>query len=151
MASCCSSDKPSISTLRILVVEDHVPFRDFICSLLGTIPEWQVVAEVCNGLDAVHKAQELQPDLILLDIGLPGLNGIEAGRRICKLAPTAKIVFLSQEASVEIVREALSFGAMGYILKANATRDLLAALEAAVHGEQFITAELTHRNFSWPK
>jgi DNA-binding NarL/FixJ family response regulator len=148
MGSVCSSDKPSVSRLRILVVEDHVPFRDFICSILGKRAEWQVIGEVCNGLDAVHTAQELQPNLVLLDIGLPGLNGIEVARRICKLAPSAKIVFLSQESSIDIVREALSFGAMGYILKANAARDLLAALEAVVRGGQFITSELTHRSFS---
>jgi DNA-binding NarL/FixJ family response regulator len=151
MGSVCSNDKPSVSRLRILVVEDHVPFRHFICSILGKRAEWQVIGEVCNGLDAVHKAQELQPDLILLDIGLPGLNGIEAARRICKLAPSAKIVFLSQESSIEIVRGALSFGAKGYVLKANAARDLLAAVEAAVRGEKFITAELTKRSFSNPQ
>jgi DNA-binding NarL/FixJ family response regulator len=151
MVSFCNGDKPGVPKLRILVVEDYVPFRHFICSILGKIAEWQVVGEVCNGLDAVHKAQELQPGLVLLDIGLPGLNGIEAARRICKLAPSAKIVFLSQESSIDIVREALSFGANGYIVKANAARDLLAALEAVVRGEQFITAELTHRSFSKPK
>jgi DNA-binding NarL/FixJ family response regulator len=151
MASFCSSDNSFVPTLRILVVEDHVTFRHFICSILGKNTEWQVIGEVCNGLDAVHKAQELQPDLILLDIGLPGLNGIEAGRRICKLAPSAKIVFLSQESSIDIVRGALSFGAKGYILKANAARDLLAALEAVVRGEQFITAELMHRSSFNPK
>lgn len=87
------------------------PFQQFISSTLRERPEWQVICEVADGLEAVQKAEELQPDLILLDIGLPKLNGIEAARRIGTLAPQSKILFLSQESSVDVVREAISWGA----------------------------------------
>ena len=125
------------------MVEDNEPFRHFICSMLGKSAELQIIGEASDGIEAVHKAEELQPDLILLDIGLPSLNGIEAARRICKLAPTSKIVFLSQESSPDIVRCALSLGAMGYVAKPNAGNDLLAAVEAVVQGKQFVSAGLT--------
>jgi DNA-binding NarL/FixJ family response regulator len=97
-------------SVRVLVVEDHASFLRFICSTLETRPELQVIGIVSDGLEAVQKAKELQPDLILLDIGLPTLNGIEAARRIAKLSPESKILFVSQESSADIVREALNVG-----------------------------------------
>jgi DNA-binding NarL/FixJ family response regulator len=111
--------------------------------MLGERSELQIIGEASDGLEAVHKAKELQPDLILLDIGLPSLNGIEAARRICDLAPKSKIVFLSQESSPDIVRGALRLGAMGYVAKSNAGSDLLAAVEAIVQGKQFVSPGLT--------
>jgi DNA-binding NarL/FixJ family response regulator len=92
---------------------------------------------VSNGLEAVQKAQELKPDLILMDIGLPGLNGIEAARRIRTLAPDSKIIFLTQESSPEVVREAVSLGASGYVLKSQAETDLLIAVDAVLQSKQF--------------
>jgi len=85
------------SITRILVVDDYEPFRRFICSTLGKRPELQIIGEASDGLEAVQKGEELQPNLILLDIGLPMLNGIEAARRIHKLSPSSKILFLSME------------------------------------------------------
>ena len=126
-----------MSAVRVLVVEDFAPFRQFICSTLGERPDLQVVAEVSDGLEAVHKAVELQPDLILLDIGLPTLNGIAAARRIRKLSPESKILFLSQESSAAVVQEALSLGALGYVVKAHAGSELLAAVEAVCQGRKF--------------
>jgi CheY-like chemotaxis protein len=79
-----------MSSFRVLVVEDYEPFRRFVCSTLGTRPELQIVGEASDGLQAVQKAEELQPDLILLDIGLPTLNGIEAAHRISRLVPAPK-------------------------------------------------------------
>jgi DNA-binding NarL/FixJ family response regulator len=122
------------------MVDDHEPFRQFVCSMLGKKSEWQVVAEASDGLQAVHKAEALQPDLILLDIGLPKLNGIEAARRIRKLAPDSKILFLSQEFSAEIVQDALSVGARGYVFKAHAGSQLLAAVDAVLQGKQLVSA-----------
>jgi DNA-binding NarL/FixJ family response regulator len=90
----------------------------------------QIVGEVADGLEVVRKAQELPPDLILLDIGLPVLNGIEAARQIRRLAPESKILFLSQGSSADVVQEALSFGVLGYVVKAHAGSDLLAAVDA---------------------
>src|SRR5271155_2986601 len=90
-----------MSSLRVLVVEDFAPFRRFICSTLAKRQDLQVVCEVSDGLEAVQKANELKPDLIVLDIGLPTLNGIVAARQIRNLAPESKIIFLSQESSAD--------------------------------------------------
>ena len=109
-----------MSSVRVLVVEDFEPFRRFIASTLQERPELQVICEVSDGLEAVQKAQELQPDLIVLDIGLPALNGIEAARRIRQLSPESKILFLSQESSVDAVQEAL--GLWGSGLRCQSTR-----------------------------
>ena len=127
------------STVRVLVVDDFEPFRRFVCSTLGQKPELQIVGEASDGLEAVQKAQDLQPDLIVLDISLPVLNGIEAARRIRKSAPESKIVFLSQESSADVVREAFSLGALGYVVKAHAAIELLAVVEAVLQGGQFIS------------
>ena len=125
---------------RILIVEDFPAFRRFICSTLGKSLDLRVIAEVSDGLEAVQKAAELKPDLILLDIGLPIINGIEAARQIRKLSPESKIVFLSQETSAEVVGEALSTGAWGYVVKTNAASQLLAVVEAVVSGTRFVNS-----------
>jgi DNA-binding NarL/FixJ family response regulator len=126
-----------VSSLRILVVEDFAPFLQFISTTLATRRDLQIVCEVSNGLEAVQKAVELRPDLILLDIGLPGQNGIEAARQIRKLVPESKIIFLTQESSPDVVQEAFRLGAWGYVVKTNAASDLLVAVEAAVSGKPF--------------
>ena len=128
--------------IRILVVEDFKPFRQFHCSRLGTRPEFHVVAEASDGLEAVRLAKDLQPDLILLDVGLPKLNGIDAARQIRTLAPKAKIIFVSQESSASVVEEALAIGAAGYVLKTDAIH-LLAAVDAVLAGGQFVSALLS--------
>jgi len=128
---------------RVLVVEDFEPFRRLICSTLGKRSEFQIVEEVADGLDAVQKAEELQPDLIVLDIGLPSLNGIDAARRIRKLSPKSKILFVSQESSADVVHEALALGALGYVVKAYAGTELLPAVEAVLQGRQFFGSGLS--------
>ena len=133
---------------RILVVEDYEPFRRFVCSTLGKRPELQVIGEASDGLEAVQKAEELQPGLIVLDIGLPRLNGIEAARRIRKVSPESKILFVSQESSADVVQEALSLGALGYVIKAYAGSELLAAVEAVLHGKQFVSSGLADHHFT---
>jgi DNA-binding NarL/FixJ family response regulator len=132
-----------MSSLSVLVVEDFEPFRRFICSMLGKKPELRIVGEVSDGLEAVRKAQELQPRLILLDVGLPTLTGIEAARQIRKLSAESKILFVSQESSSDVVQEALTIGAQGYIAKINAGLELLAAVEAVCQGRRFVSAGLT--------
>ena len=97
---------------RVLIVEDFLAFRRFICSTLGESLDLRVIAEMADGLEAVQKAAELKPDLILLDIGLPTINGIEAARQIRKVSPESKIVFVSQESSPDVVDEALRHGRM---------------------------------------
>jgi DNA-binding NarL/FixJ family response regulator len=138
------------SSTRILVVDDYGPFRQFICSTLRTRPELQIVGEVSDGLEAVHKAEELRPDLIVLDIGLPTLNGIEAARQIRKVAPEYKILFVSQESSADVVQEALALGARGYVVKAYAGSELLAAVEAVLQGRQFVSSGLSGHYFVRP-
>jgi DNA-binding NarL/FixJ family response regulator len=131
-----------MSLVRILVVDDFEPWRRFVLSTLRRRPELQVIYEASDGLEAVQKAEELRPDLILLDIGLPQLNGIEAARRIRRVAPDSKILFVSQESSADVAQEALRLGAWGYVIKAHAASELLAAVEAVVHAQQFVSAGL---------
>jgi DNA-binding NarL/FixJ family response regulator len=130
------------SSVRVLVVEDYEPFRRFVASTIQEQPELQIVGEVSDGLEAVQKAEELKPDLIVLDIGLPTLHGIEAARRIRKLSPESKILFVSQESAADVVQEALALGALGYVVKAHAGSDLLPAVEAVLEGRQFVSASL---------
>ncbi len=130
------------SSIQVLVVDDHEPFRRFVRATLSSKPELEIISEVSDGLEAVQKALELQPALIVLDIGLPGLNGIEAARRIRKLSPKSTILFLSQESSPEIVQEALCLGALGFVIKAHAARDLLIAVEAVLRNQQFVSSAL---------
>jgi DNA-binding NarL/FixJ family response regulator len=132
------SISPTSPSLRVLVVEDFEPFRIFIHrALLET--KVQIIAEAEDGLEAVQKAGELQPDLILLDIGIPRLNGLEAARQIRKVSPKSKILFLSQESSADVIEEALDLGAMGYVVKSHAGTGLLAAVEAVRRGGKFVS------------
>jgi len=108
--------------------------------LLRTRPECQVISEASDGLEAVQKAEELKPDLILLDVGLPKLNGIEAARQIRQRSPNTKIIFLSQNCDLDVVRAALSTGAFGYIHKTDARRELLPSVDAILRSEQFISS-----------
>ena len=122
-----------------MVVEDFVFFRRFVCSTLEQKPELRVICEVSDGLEAVQMAEELKPDLILLDIGLPTLNGIDAARRIRGLVPESKIIFSTQETSPEFVQEAMRLGAWGYVFKTRASGDLLPAIDAVLSGERFVS------------
>jgi len=114
--------------------------------MLASIPDLQVIGEVSDGLEAVQKSAELQPDLVLLDIGLPGLNGIQAARQIRKLVPEPKIIFLTQESSSDVVQEALGL-AQGYVVKATAGSKLLAAVEAVLRGKTFVSCTQATHNF----
>ena len=123
---------------RILVVDDSVPFRRFICSKLQERVEFQVT-EASDGWEAVRNAEDQQPDLILLDIGLPKLNGIEVARRVQELANPPKILFISQESSPDVVQEAFGSGAAGYIHKPRVGSKLLLAVETIQLGSRFIS------------
>jgi DNA-binding NarL/FixJ family response regulator len=136
-----------MSLRQVLVVEDSEPFQKFICLTLSLRPELQIVGQVSDGLEAVRKAEELQPDLIVLDVGLPLLNGIEAARRIHKLSPESKILFVSQESSIDVVREALGTGASGYIVKTDAGRELLEGVKAALRDELFVGKRFSSHDF----
>jgi DNA-binding NarL/FixJ family response regulator len=129
-------------SIRVLVVEDYPPFRQFLASTMKNRPELQIICEVDDGSEAVQKAGALQPEVVLLDIGLPSLNGIEAARQIRHLSPTSKIVFVSQESSADIVQAALETGAEGYVVKADAGRELIAALDAVLRGQTYVSKSL---------
>jgi DNA-binding NarL/FixJ family response regulator len=136
------------SRVRVLVAEDFEPFRQFICSILATRANLEVVCAVADGLEAIQKAKVLEPDLALLDIGLPTLNGIEAARQIRKLVPESKIIFVSQESSAEVLQEAFSLGAWGYVSKPRARLDILAAMDAALAGSRFVSVGLSFENLT---
>ena len=123
---------------RVLIAEDFEPFRKFLISTLQNGPGLQVICEVSDGLEAVRKARELQPELILLDIGLPNLHGIEAAKRIRKLCHKSKILFVSQESSPEVIQAALNTEAEGYITKINAGRQLVTAVKTILGGKRFV-------------
>lgn len=137
-----------MSRVRVLVVDDHEAFRRFICSTLGKKTELVIVAEAADGLAAVQKAEELRPDLIVLDIGLPGLNGIDAARRIRKISPNSKIIFVSLESSTDVVQEALDLGASAYVAKAQAGNELLAAVGEVLGGGRFLSSGLSSHNLA---
>jgi CheY-like chemotaxis protein len=126
--------------VRVLVVDDYEPWREHVCSVLKTRPELKVVGEASDGLEAVRIAEELKPDLILLDIGLPHLNGIDVAHQLCQTVPGAKILFLTQNNDAGLVQAVLSNGVQGYVLKAGAGSDLLPAIKAVLQGEKFVSS-----------
>ena len=130
------------SFVRILVVEDFADWRSYIAEKLREIRRLTVIHFAVDGLEAVRKAAELEPDLILMDIGLPSLSGIEAARKIRKLVPESKVIFVTAETSASVAEEALRLGAAGYVLKTAVDRDLLDAVEAVMSGRRFVSRDL---------
>jgi DNA-binding NarL/FixJ family response regulator len=129
--------------LLLLLVDDSLAFRRSVCKIiLEHKQDFQVVGEASDGLEAVQKAEELQPDLILLDIGPPKLNGIEAAKCIGEVAPSSTILFVTTHSDADIVRTALSNGAMGYLLKTDACSELWPAIEAVLQGKPYISSGL---------
>lgn len=124
---------------RVLVVEDFDKFRRLLCSLLQDRTDCRIVGEASDGLEAIQKVEELRPDLILLDIGLPTLNGIKVAERVRTMVPHAKVLFISHESSSDIIEETFQVGGQGYIHKARVQIDLLPAIEAARRGEIFVS------------
>jgi DNA-binding NarL/FixJ family response regulator len=135
-------------SVRILVVDDYEPFRRFICSTIQQRLDLQVIGEASDGLEAVQKCEELRPDLIILDLGLPNLNGINAARQIRRLCPESKILIVSQESSADVAEEAFGAGVLGYVVKAHAGSELLAAVETVRQGGQFISGGLPDLPFT---
>ena len=129
--------------VRSLLVDDYEPWRRFVRSKLESVAGVQIIGEVSDGLKSVEQAKALQPDLILLDIGLPTINGIEAARRIREASPLSKILFVSESRSSDIAQEALKTGANGYVVKSDAASELLPAIKAVLEGKRFISASLT--------
>jgi DNA-binding NarL/FixJ family response regulator len=134
--------------IRLLLVEDHEVARRSIRSVLSGNPNIEVIGETSEGEQAITKADELHPDVILLDISLPGISGIAAARSIIKIAPKSRIIFVSQHDSVRVAKDALSIGASGYVVKSDAGRDLIAAIEAALEGRTFVSRTLVAHGWS---
>ena len=138
------------SPVKVLVVDDYEPFRRFVFSMLGERPELQIIGEASDGLEAIQKAEEPRPDLILLDVGLPILNGIEAARQIRRIVQESKIIFVSQETSADVVQEAFRVEALGYLAKTDAGSELLPALSAVLRGETLASSRLAEHDFTEP-
>jgi DNA-binding NarL/FixJ family response regulator len=136
------------SPLRVLVVDDSEAFRRILRSMLQENLAPQTIVEAADGIEAIDLAQVLQPDLILLDIGLPKLNGIEAARRIRDIAPQSKIIFVSQESSIEIVQAAFSLGGAGYVVKVDAGSELVTAVKVVLRGDKFVGTRFARSGFT---
>lgn len=122
-------------SVRVLIVDDFAEWRQFVCRTVGEITDLQIVAEASDGEEAVQKAKDLKPDLVVLDIGLPRLNGIEVARKIRKLCPQCRIIFLTENLSKDVTEECFRAGASGYVVKSSAADDLISAINAAVKGK----------------
>jgi len=128
-----------MALVRILVVEDSEDWRKFLVRLLREVPSSEIVGEASDGVHAIQMAGEMQPTVVLLDIGLPRLNGIQAGARILKVAPGAKIIFVSQEFDRDLIDAAMKIGAYGFVLKSDAGKALIPAIRAVIRGEKFMS------------
>jgi len=137
-----------MSPIRVLVVDDHEIARRGIRSVLSSDASLDVVWEAADGEEAVQRAAELHPSIILLDITLPRMSGIQAARRIRIVSPESRIIFLSQHDSIQIAKDALSVGAEGYVVKSDAGLDLLAAIQAVYEGRQFVSRTLIARGWN---
>ena len=131
-----------MSILRILIADDHEVARRGIRSLLETHPDWEVCGEAKDGREAVECAAKTRPDVALLDIGMPGLNGLDAARQIVAICPGVRVLILTMHDSDQVVREVLAIGARGFLLKSDAGRDLIAAVDALHHQRTFFTRKV---------
>jgi DNA-binding NarL/FixJ family response regulator len=131
-----------VSRISVMVADNFEPWRSFVSSMLGGETAFEIVCEVVDGPAAIGKAEEIHPDLILLDIGLPRLNGIEVAGQIRENALGSRILFVSQEGDPDLVRAALNAGGRGYVLKADAVDELLPAITAVLRGDRFLSSGL---------
>jgi DNA-binding NarL/FixJ family response regulator len=131
-----------MESLKLLFADDHEIVRKGVRCLLEAQPGWQVMAEASNGREAVEQAQRVKPDVAVLDIGMPSLNGLEAARQMLKNDPHIKIVILTMHDSDNLIREVLKVGARGYVAKSDAIRDLVTAINAVRSGDTFFTAKV---------
>jgi DNA-binding NarL/FixJ family response regulator len=127
---------------RTVLVDDFEPWRSYVRSVLDEHPRFEIVAEASDGMEAVRRVEELQPNLVLLDIGLPSIDGIAAARLMQRVAPDAKILFLSENRNSDIAEAALNAGGRGYVVKSDCAHDLLIAMGTVLQGEKFVSRTL---------
>jgi len=125
--------------LRILIADDHEVVRRGLCMLLQNHEGWEVCGEAKDGREAVEKAKQVRPDVVILDVGMPNLNGLAATRQLLQHNPQQKVIVLTITDSDQVIREALDAGARGFVLKSDAARDLISAVEALQHNRMFFT------------
>src|ERR1700690_1927606 len=125
--------------VRILIADDHEVVRRGLCTLLQTHEGWEICGEAKDGREAVEMAKQMKPDVVILDVGMPNLNGLAATRQLAQQNPNQKIIVLTITDSDEVIREALDAGARGFVLKSDAARDLVSAVEALQRGRMFFT------------
>ena len=140
-----------VASIRVLLVDDHEIARRSIRSVLSRQADLDVIGETADGEEAVRKAEVLHPAIILLDITLPGISGIQAARQIRVVSPNSRIIFVSQHDSIQTAKDALSVGAHGYVVKSDAGRDLLPAIAAVYEGRTFVSRTLAARGWSFEK
>jgi len=131
-----------VTSVRILIADDHEVVRRGLRALLEGHPGWQICAETIDGREAVEKAAQLRPDVVILDLGMPGLNGLEAARQIREASPLCEVLILTMHESEQVIREVLAAGARGYVLKSDAGRDLVNAVEALSRHKTFFTSSV---------
>lgn len=136
-----------LPTVKVLVVDDYAPWMHFVSVALALKPEIKIVGQAQDGLTAIQKVVELTPDVVVLDIGLPDMNGIQVAKRIMELAPNVRILFLTENIAPEVVRAALLTGAQGYVVKSFAARELMPALEALLLDCYFVSAAAAASKF----
>lgn len=137
-----------MTCIRTFIVDDFELFRKIISSALSEQPGFQIVAEASNGVEAVRKAEEMQPDLVILDISLPELNGIEVAKRIRTLSPDSKILFFTGISHPEIARAALNTGANAYVLKTDGVIELMRAIRAVLNGRRYVSKGMVDPNWN---
>ena len=132
-----------MSVTHVLVVDDFVPWHDFVLRFFDSESDLQISSVAVDGLDAVQKAKELQPDLILMDLSLPGMNGIDATRQILIHSPRSKVLFASEHRDSELIQAAFEVGACGYVLKSDSSSDLILGIRTVLLGQPFVSRSLT--------
>jgi DNA-binding NarL/FixJ family response regulator len=131
-----------MGTLKVLVADDHEVVRKGLRSILEEQPGWEVTGEASDGREAVDKVKSLRPDVSVVDVGMPGLNGLEATRQMLKNDPQTRVLILTMHESDPLIREVLDAGARGYLLKSDASRDLVSAVEAIRRNKTYFTARV---------
>ena len=133
-----------MSVTQILVVDDFLPWQHYVSQLLDSESDLQIVSAAIDGLDAVQKAKQSQFDLILMDLSLPGINGINATRQILTHSPRPKILFVSEHRDSELIQAAFEVGACGYVLKSDSSSDLILGIRAVLQGQPFVSRSLVN-------